>query len=104
MFFDKDGFSKEFEQLKEIMSHAKNLVEKAENNENTRSFSQINKLLELGSKHLKSLYNQIINNNTSWDETTLKKRQGDYENIVTHYKSIQQRAEEIHAERRKFSP
>lgn len=102
MLFDKDVFSKDLEHLLHIITHAEGLIERAENNENTQNLTQINKNLEVASKLLKSLYNQISANHMTWDEATLKKRKGDYDNIVTRYKSIQQRVELIRSER-KFS-
>jgi predicted amidophosphoribosyltransferase len=106
MVFNKDGFTEELERLQASLSQAEEWVTKAENNEsneNKRHFNQMNKILEQVSKRLESLYKHIEAHKKTWDEETLKKRKGDYDNIVTRYKSIQQGVEWIRSERSKFS-
>ena len=80
------------------VSNAECLLAKAENNNDLRAISQISKTLENAPKLLQLLYSNILENTVTWDELTLKKRKGEYDNIVNRYKSIQQQVDFIRSQ------
>jgi asparagine synthetase A len=91
----KDSFTKMLEEIRPLIAATERLVQNAEASENPGSLAKINKNLSAASKLLTSLYSEVAKQGAEWDETTLKQRKGEYNNLVTRFKSIQQEVDSL---------
>jgi len=94
LFEKKDSFTKNLNQLLQVISHAEKLMRNI-NDDNIQGLNEVKKTLEQAPKLLESLYRDISVNKPIWDKLTLKQRNGQYDNLFTRYKEIQQQLDDL---------
>ena len=96
MLFEKDSFTKNLNQLLHYISRAESLITNGSGN--TRAQNEAAKHLEHAPKLLELLYRDISAHKTTWDDSILKNRKGQYDNLINRYKDAQQQLDTLRSQ------